>query len=137
MLRINQLAGLQGSYINRDIKTVDIDTVKKQEEQKSVQSQETSSIIPSSREAEQRKAERVANLQEISLTFNKKDDYGYIGKDSSLESLDMQKAISDMQKDSILQEYQYFVGSANGFVPMEQGMGILQSASQDGIVIQK
>ncbi len=137
MLRIHQLAGLQGSYINRDIKTVDIDTVKKQEEQKSVQSQETSSIIPSSREAEQRKAERVANLQEISLTFNKKDDYGYIGKDSSLESLDMQKAISDMQKDSILQEYQYFVGSANGFVPMEQGMGILQSASQDGIVIQK
>ncbi len=137
MLRINQLAGLQGSYINRDIKTVDIDTVKKQEEQKSVQSQETSSIIPSSREAEQRKAERVANLQEISLTFNKNDDYGYIGKDSSLESLDMQKAISDMQKDSILQEYQYFVGSANGFVPMEQGMGILQSASQDGIVIQK
>ena len=41
-----------------------------------------------------------------------KMDQAFIGRDSSLESLDIQKAISDMRKDSILQEYQSFVGNA-------------------------
>ena len=41
-----------------------------------------------------------------------KMDQAFIGRDRSLESLDIQKAISDMRKDSILQEYQSFVGNA-------------------------
>ena len=32
------------------------------------------------------------------------------GKDSDLASLDMQKAISDLDKDQVLQQYQLFVG---------------------------
>lgn len=32
------------------------------------------------------------------------------GKDSDLASLDMQKAISDLDKDQVLQQYQFFVG---------------------------
>lgn len=51
------------------------------------------------------------DLQDISIGFNKNDDFSYIGKDADIASLDIQKAISDMQKDSIFQEYQYFVGS--------------------------
>lgn len=31
-------------------------------------------------------------------------------QDSELRSLDMEKAISDMQKDQVLQQYQFFVG---------------------------
>lgn len=49
--------------------------------------------------------------KDISLTFNKEESYGYIGKDKDVASLDMQKAISDMQKDRIIQQYQYFVGN--------------------------
>ncbi len=52
------------------------------------------------------------DFNNFSLTFQKNNTYDYIGRESSLENLDMQKAISDMQKDKILQEYQYFVGSA-------------------------
>ena len=48
-------------------------------------------------------------LENISLTFCKNDTYDYIGKDASLENLDMMSAISDMQKDKVLEQYQYFV----------------------------
>lgn len=48
--------------------------------------------------------------KEISLTFNKEENFDYIGSESSLANLDVQKAISVMKKDKILQEYQYFVG---------------------------
>lgn len=41
-----------------------------------------------------------------------KAEYSLVGVDRDIESIDIAKAISDMQKDSILQEYQYFVRSA-------------------------
>lgn len=36
--------------------------------------------------------------------------YELKGKNSDIRSLDMEKAISDMQKDQLLQQYQFFVG---------------------------
>lgn len=56
-----------------------------------------------------------ATLDDISITFHKQDDFGYIGRDSDIHSLDVEKAISDMRKDQILQQYQYFVGSKTVF----------------------
>lgn len=70
-----------------------------------------------------------ADVRELSLTFNANEDFGYIGQDSNLGDLDMQKAISDMKKDSILQQYQYFVGSAENMFP--------QNSSEDGEVFLK
>lgn len=70
---------------------------------------------------------RNADLENISLTFNKEESYDYLGSESSLVDLDMQKAISDMKRDSVLQEYQYFVGSS----------GNLFMNPADGIVIPK
>ncbi len=137
MLRVGQYAGFQNTYIGREIKTVDLETVKKQEQLKALQSEEQfSSPALSTLDAERQKASRTADLENISLQFNKNDDYSFIGRDANPETLDMQKAISDMQKDGILQEYQYFVGNS-GFVPMDMGFGILHSATEDGLVIQK
>lgn len=67
---------------------------------------------------------RVANLEDVSLTFNKEDSFDYIGSESSVKSLDMQKAISDMKKDGILQEYQYFVGDSKSLYSDEDGIVI-------------
>ena len=67
-------------------------------------------------------------LEDVALTFLKDDTFDMIGSESDLNKLDIQKAISDMQKDKILQDYNYFVGSSL-FQP-----GI---ASEDGIVIPK
>lgn len=67
------------------------------------------------------------DLEKISLKFNKEESFAYIGKDSDLDQLDVQKAISDMKRDQILQGYQYFVGHADG----------LLENSQDGTVFRK
>ena len=72
-------------------------------------------------------SEKDAPLEDISLTFNKQESFGYIGRDSDIQSLDVQKAVSDMRKDSVLQQYQYFVGSARN----------LMARSADGAVVAK
>lgn len=74
-------------------------------------------------------AAKSADLENLSLKFNTGEDYGYIGKDRDVANLDMQKAISDMRKDSVLQEYQYFVGSSRNLMEPK--------VSEDGIVIPK
>ena len=68
-----------------------------------------------------------AALEDISITFNKQEGFGYIGQDEDIQTLDVQKAISDMKKDQVLQQYQYFVGSARN----------LMAQSADGTVITK
>ena len=65
---------------------------------------------------------RTADLEDISLTFNKEESFDYLGSESGLMNLDVQKAISDMRKDSILQEYQYFVGSSPSFMNTDDGI---------------
>ena len=67
-------------------------------------------------------------LEDVSLTFLKDDTYDMIGSESDLNKLDMQKAISDMKKDKILQDYNYFVGSS----VMQQ-----RNISEDGVVVAK
>ena len=47
-------------------------------------------------------------------------DKELIGSESDINGLDVQKEVSDMQKDSILQQYQYFVGN----ISTEDGMVI-------------
>ncbi|MCR5831647.1 MAG: hypothetical protein K6G67_05825 [Lachnospiraceae bacterium] len=66
-----------------------------------------------------------ASLEDISLSLNEPSSFEMKGRDSDIESLDMEKAVSDMQKDQALMQYQYFVGDTNLF------------NSEDGIVIAK
>lgn len=48
---------------------------------------------------------------DFAQTYRPDETYDLKGKDSDLESLDVQKAVSDLGKDQVLQQYQYFVGS--------------------------
>lgn len=66
-----------------------------------------------------------ASLEDISLSLNEARSFDLKGRDSDIESLDIEKAVSDMQKDQALMQYQYFVGDTNI-------MG-----NEDGIVIPK
>ena len=66
-----------------------------------------------------------ASLEDIKLSLNEPNGFEMKGRESDIEALDMEKAVSDMQKDQALMQYQYFVGDS----------GIQQSA--DGIVIAK
>ncbi|MCR5591645.1 MAG: hypothetical protein K6F73_08935 [Lachnospiraceae bacterium] len=66
-----------------------------------------------------------ASLEDISLSLSDNGSFEMKGRDSDLGSLDMEKAISDMQKDQALMQYQYFVGDTN------------IAANEDGVVIAK
>lgn len=74
-------------------------------------------------------APKKAELENISLTFNKDEIYEYIGKEKEIENLDVQKAVQGAKKDEILQQYHYFVGSP--------GIGEEIFSSEDGTVISK
>lgn len=124
---IELMSGFGGisSYYNRayEIPSVTPEEVKKQEQQ-----QQDASPVAKAEALEIQAIDtrsKTADLENISLTFNKEESYDYLGSESSLTGLDMQKAISDMKRDSVLQEYQYFVGSSqNLFINPADGMVI-------------
>ena len=123
---INDYAGILQNYRVPVIREVSLDAVRNQEEKNTVTAvpaAELSREIPSVSYQERKDAP----LEDISITFNKEDDFGYVGRDKDIRSLDVEKAIDDMKKDQILQQYQYFVGSSRNIV----------SESEDGTVIQK
>ena len=74
------------------------------------------------------RASKIANLEDVSLTFNKEDSFDMIGADVDIAGLDISKAISDMKRDSLLADYQTFVGPSS-----DQ----LMAGLSDGIVFQK
>lgn len=51
----------------------------------------------------------IDRIIELAVNKDMNTDKSLIGSESSLESLDVKKAISDMQRDKILKEYQIFV----------------------------
>ena len=107
---LSQFGGLYNNYRVTDIPKVDIKEVEaqdlKKQQEAAVSSLETFEPVVADNRT------KSADLENISLSFNKNDDYSYIGMDFSIEALDMEQAISDMKKDKILEDYQYFVGSS-------------------------
>ena len=45
-----------------------------------------------------------------SFSYNPEETFELKGVDSDIASLDIQKAVSDLDKDKVLQQYQFFVG---------------------------
>lgn len=68
-------------------------------------------------------------LEDVSLSLGGNEPFEMIGRDSKLEKLDIEAAVSDMKKDSILEQYQFFVGSSQNILE--------NSMEPDGIVIAK
>lgn len=114
---ISNYGGLLNSYAFRDIKTVDVDTVKQQD---ALREQEDKLInsIDGIRQSYEMSApvdnrSRSANLEDVALDMQTEKDFDFLGRESSIDLLDMEKEISNLQRDSILQDYQYFVGNVN------------------------
>lgn len=125
---INDYSNFINNYRIPSIPSVSVDEVKRQDEE--LKKASSSPALNNTLEdvAISAKPRNDAALEDISLTFNKGDDYGYIGKDSDIYSLDVENAISDMQKDNVLKQYQFFVGNT--------GTGALVD-NADGVVIPK
>ncbi len=112
----------------QDVPKADVGTeqpsVRDREEQRQqdVQNQEVISTLSPAQEAGLTGRTAASDLQDISLSFNRDEDISLVGRDSSLAGLDVEKAISDMRKDSMLEQYQYFVGSGSSIVNDEDGL---------------
>lgn len=131
--RIGMYGGFYNQYRLPEIPSVSVEDVKKQNLEADAQEQKALTGTPAMQEYTSQphsQAPRMADLEDISLTFNKNETYGYIGKDASLENLDMMSAISDMQKDKVLEQYQYFVGPKVFENPVV-------ATTPDGMVVQK
>ncbi len=123
---INDYSNLIGNYRIPSIPSVSVEEVKRQDEQRLAEEKQLRPVLEDV--SLSAKPRNDAALEDISLTFNKGDDYGYIGKDSDIYSLDVENAISDMQKDNILKQYQFFVGNT--------GVNTIVNNS-DGVVVPK
>lgn len=128
---IGQYGGFYSQYRLPEIRQVSVEEIQKQDEELASIQQEQSVATPRIETVQpSNPAPRTASLEDISLSFNVNETYDYIGKDADLQNLDMMSAISDMQKDKVLEQYQYFVG------PKELADSVVAS-TQDGIVIRK
>lgn len=63
-----------------------------------------------------------ASLEDISRDFKKRDNFVINSLDSVSMENEMQKAITAMEQDSSLKQYQYFVGDKNVVVDDEDGI---------------
>lgn len=121
---INDYSTFLQNYKVPTIKSVSIEDVQQQMLEKTQENTPISHGEASVTGIENRPIAKELDLEDISITFNKQEDFDYLGKDSDVSHLDMDKAISDMQKDRLLQQYQYFVGNNRNIYP-------------DGVVIAK
>ena len=113
---IGQYGGFYQNYRTPSIPSITIDEAKQnqaagqivnnqQEALQPTQSEESLGLTTSDRNGEDitnRPAKTNTDLQDISLVFNKNDNFDYIGKDSEIGNLDVQKAVSDMKKDQVI-----------------------------------
>jgi len=115
------------SYHASQIKTVSVDEVKKQDllkeqqENAGVHATETNVQPQITQDTSEVRARQNASLEDISVSFSKKDSLDYLGRNNDIENLDVQKAISAMKKDQVLQQYQFFVGTKEDFYNDQDG----------------
>lgn len=74
------------------------------------QKQDTAESIPSS-VSQNTPQNQTFGAYDYANQYNPDSTYEMKGKESDLKSLDVENAISSMQKDSLLHQYQYFVGA--------------------------
>lgn len=81
-----------------------------------------------------------ASLGNVSVTLGNRDQSLVgLGNLGGIQSNVMRKAVSDMKKDSVLHEYQYFVGNGvqSGVSSRINSSNGIITNDEDGVVIQK
>lgn len=54
-----------------------------------------------------------SNSGDFSFDFKKHNEFQLVGATNKIEDMDVEKAISDMKKDAVLDQYKFFVNSNN------------------------
>lgn len=116
-MAIGAINGMSNGYYQtpiRPVKRVELENIRENERAEK-QKQQSEGIqvqeVQKSSAYQLNPAPKAADLENISLQFNNGETYEYIGKDKPIENLDVKQALSEMQKDQLLEEYHYFVGN--------------------------
>ena len=117
-MNISGMRPYEGFYEYNSIKAV------------ALRSQQIAAVQNASGDETQTKRPQTYNAFDYAKEYQPDETYELKGADSDLAGLDMQKAISDMEKDQVLQQYQYFVGTQDTGVkktPLDTGISALRS----------
>jgi hypothetical protein len=109
------------------IPSVSLEEVRRQDEQRKASDLLQGTGVSAQPSAVSSAPRKDALLEDISLTFNRNDDFGFIGRESDLALLDAEAVVSETRKDDILSQYSYFAGAKSG--------SLVDNA--DGLVIAK
>lgn len=126
---INSLQSYDYRELNRiqnDRRSAELAAKENNERQAAVEAQPKSSAADIDLRLGDIRPRQNASLEDISLSLTETSGFEMKGRQSDITSLDMEKAVSDMQKDQALMQYQYFVGESN-----------VVNNNEDGIVITK
>ena len=58
-------------------------------------------------------APRQSDPNDFTFDFKKNNDFNLVAARNEMEDIDLEKAMSDMQKETVLNQYKYFVGTPN------------------------
>lgn len=84
-------------------KTLQIQDLKRLEQEPQQEQQDVT--------ADQSRPEQSFSAYDYAQGYDAEASYDMVGADSNIHDLDVEKAISDMQKDQLLQQYQFFIGT--------------------------
>ena len=115
------------NYRVPEIPSVSLEEVRRQDQQKKAEDLLSGMGSAAQPQASPAQPRRDALLEDISLTFNRNDDFGFLGRESDIALLDAEANVSESKKDDILQQYSFFAGGKGG--------NLVDNA--DGLVIAK
>ena len=82
-----------------------------------------------------RPLEQTYSSYDYAQEYRAGESYDLKGVDSDINQLDVQKALSDMDKDKVLQEYQYFVGeNLNTYSKKQDDAGVMLRSGENFIL---
>ena len=113
------ISGINNSYsyasyskkIDTSSTDADVSQVSQVNQPLPIESSISSDDQPQQQASELPKPSRTGNLEKIIFDFKKNNEFNLVGAQSKVEDVDVDKALSDMKKDSVLDQYKFFVKS--------------------------
>ena len=114
------ISGINNSYsyasyskkIDTSSTDADVSQVSQVNQPLPIESSISSDDQPQQQASELPKPSRTGNLEKIIFDFKKNNEFNLVGAQSKVEDVDVDKALSDMKKDSVLDQYKFFVKSS-------------------------
>lgn len=115
-MNISGIRPVDGFYDYNRIMSLQVMPVREVEANNAIQvlpTKEATVDEVSEEEINQAKAKQTFGAYDFANQYDPSATYSLKGEKSELKNLDVEKAISDMQKDQAIHQYQYFVGNKN------------------------